>query len=145
MHPISTLQHIVSFLLHRTVSAAGLLPGVSTGQAPAMYPSSTLNPLKVPGESPAYYCAHADPSNDIFQIRRFDLHLPMYGCRFRAHRSLPNGSFAGTRLCVQWLFPHDSSHRQVHLQHWRLPMAEHHRKHLRAPRAGAFVELVTVT
>ena len=30
----------------------------------ATYPSSTLSSLKVPGESPAYYCS--DPSDDIF-------------------------------------------------------------------------------
>lgn len=31
---------------------------------------STLNRIKVPGESPAYFCS--DPSHDLFKIRRFD-------------------------------------------------------------------------
>lgn len=29
-----------------------------------------LNHIKVPGESPAYFCS--DPSHDLFKIRRFD-------------------------------------------------------------------------
>ena len=70
MYPITIFHYVVSFLLPQTLSAAGPLPELPIEQTPNMYPSSTLNPLKVPGESPAYYCA--DPTHDIFQIRRFD-------------------------------------------------------------------------
>lgn len=74
MHPITTLLCIASSLLPQAVSAAPPLPKVFTQQSPPTYPPSTSNPLKVPGESPAYYCS--DPSDDIFQIRRFDF-LPI--------------------------------------------------------------------
>ena len=70
MYPITILHYVVSFLLPQTALAARSFSRIPIEQAPAMYPSSPLNALKVPGESPAYYCA--DPSHDIFQIRRFD-------------------------------------------------------------------------
>ena len=70
MYPITILHYVVSFLLPQIALAARPLPQVPIEKSPDVYSSSTLNALKVPGESPAYYCA--DPSHDIFQIRRFD-------------------------------------------------------------------------
>ena len=48
---------------------AGPLSKIPTQQILPTYSSSTSNPLKVPGESPAYYCS--DPCDDLYQIRRF--------------------------------------------------------------------------
>ena len=70
MYLIAVLHYVVSFLFTQIALAARTLPQVPIKQTPGVYSSSTLNSLKVPGESPAYYCA--DPSHDIFQIRRFD-------------------------------------------------------------------------
>ena len=70
MYPIIFLYYLVSLLLPQIALAARPLPQLPTEQTPEIDSSSTVNTLKVPGESPAYYCA--DPSHDIFQIRRLD-------------------------------------------------------------------------
>lgn len=61
---------IASTLLPLMVLAAGPLERELTQQTLPKHLLSTSNHLKVPGESPAYYCS--DPSDDIFQIRRLD-------------------------------------------------------------------------
>ncbi|KAI1375832.1 hypothetical protein F4677DRAFT_445994 [Hypoxylon crocopeplum] len=43
---------------------------VHAQQIPIAYTRPASDPLRVPGESPAYYCS--DPSSDIFQITRLD-------------------------------------------------------------------------
>ena len=70
MYSITFILYITSLFFTQAVPAVGVLYRQLTPEAPATYPSSTLNSLKVPGESPAYYCS--DPTDDIFQIRRFD-------------------------------------------------------------------------
>lgn len=61
------LLYIASLLLSNPVSGAGS----STWQQITITDSlPTLNRIKVPGESPAYFCS--DPSNDLFKIRRLD-------------------------------------------------------------------------
>ena len=56
--------------LLRQASSLVPVPGAPLSLQTPTIATSTLNTLKVPGESPAYYCS--DPSNDIFQISRFD-------------------------------------------------------------------------
>ena len=69
MTPIVNILFNTLFLLRQAVSL-GLVPGATFSQQTPTIATSTLNAIKVPGESPAYYCS--DPSNDIFQIGRFD-------------------------------------------------------------------------
>ena len=59
-----------TLLLLRQATSLGPVPEAPLSQQTPTLATSTLNTIKVPGESPAYYCS--DPSNDIFQIRRFD-------------------------------------------------------------------------
>lgn len=66
MQPITLLLCIASLFLPQAVSAARPSSRELTQQIATMHPSLTSNPLKVPGESPAYYCS--DPSDDIFKI-----------------------------------------------------------------------------
>ena len=69
MTPIVNILFGTLFLLRQVISL-GPVPGAPLSQQTPTIATSTLNAIKVPGESPAYYCS--DPSNDIFQIRRFD-------------------------------------------------------------------------
>ena len=57
-------------LFLRQAISLGPVPIVPLSQQSPTEATSTLIAIKVPGESPAYYCS--DPSNDLFQIRRFD-------------------------------------------------------------------------
>ena len=59
-----------TFFLLRQVISLGPVPGVPLSQQTPTIATSTLNAIKIPSESPAYHCS--DPSDDIFQIRRFD-------------------------------------------------------------------------
>ena len=65
---IKILFGILSLL--RQAYSLGPLPGAPLSLQTPTIATSALNALKVPGQSPAYYCS--DPSNDIFQIRDFD-------------------------------------------------------------------------
>ena len=69
MIPIVNIVFGTLFFLHQAISL-GPVPGVPLSQQTSTTATSTFNAIKVPGESPAYYCS--DPSDDIFQIRRFD-------------------------------------------------------------------------
>ena len=66
---IVTILFSTLFLLRQAISL-GLVPVVPLSLQSPTAATSTLNAIKVPGESPAYYCS--DPSNDLFQIRDFD-------------------------------------------------------------------------
>lgn len=95
MHSIAILVCIASLLVPRAVSAARLSSGVLTQQTAAMHPSLTSDPLKVPDESPAYYCS--DPSEDIFQIRSLDFYPT--NVRMYVPHQAPNSSFTDTHTC----------------------------------------------
>ena len=69
MTPTIKILFGILSLLHRAYSL-GPLPGTALSLQTPIIATSALNTLKVPGQSPAYYCS--DPSNDIFQIRDFD-------------------------------------------------------------------------
>jgi hypothetical protein len=58
--PVGTHQHIITYS-----------PRTSNMDADVNLDPKPVS-LKVPGESPAYYCSDSDPSNDIFQIRDLD-------------------------------------------------------------------------
>ena len=59
-----------TLLLLRQAISLEPVPVAPLSQQPPRTALSTSNAIKVPGESPAYHCS--DPSDDIFQIRRFD-------------------------------------------------------------------------
>ena len=59
-----------TLLLLRQATSLGPVPGAPLSQQTPTIATSTLDSIKVPGESPAFHCS--DPSNDLFQIRRFD-------------------------------------------------------------------------
>ena len=69
MTPTIKILFGILYLLRQAYSL-GPLPGAPLSLQTPTIATSTLNALKVPGQSPAYYCS--DPSNDIFQIRDFD-------------------------------------------------------------------------
>lgn len=81
MHTIG-LFCTASLLLPDASSAAVLsAPQIPTQRIATTDSSPPLNRIKVPGESPAYYCA--DPSDDLFKVSRLDF-IPtnprMYVC-----------------------------------------------------------------
>ena len=70
MAPFCLLLGMTWLLLTPAVSANPLPLRENVPQGQLLHLAPMANALKVPGESPAYYCA--DPRNDIFQIRRLD-------------------------------------------------------------------------
>ena len=132
MYSITFILCITSLFFTQAVPAVGALSRQLTSETPATYPSSTLNSLKVPGESPAYHCS--DPSDDIFQIHRFDF-IPTNVRMYVLHSRKPSiDSFTNTHTFVQRLLPHSTFHRHFQIRYRRLPMAQHHRQYQRAPR-----------
>ena len=60
-----------TFFLLRQALSLGPVPVIPLLNQPSpTLATSTLNAIKVPGQSPAYYCS--DPTTDLFQTRDFD-------------------------------------------------------------------------